>query len=657
MTQTISELIENLGEDAIKDRFRDVTTEVLGQHYRKVFEGYLDDHFGESSEERRHGLNRMSQLTGLSVANLKSKYLTGDTVMQPDYEKLSRLWLIPENCCLRELSVDEFGDLTNDVNEQFTQQGARACQQLAKEQLIDPVRMHWRREIIKGLLTELCHDCDEPFPLPKSESELMLVDHISAQLTDPRLVHSICHDSSEHWRESLTAIIILLVEDRTNPSTFQLVQWSAFWIGLEEKHRTKGWLRTRFIEIPPRKMTGENINRSSDRTRKERSKAAPSESGIPAFLSKTLSDSSESERRKGCSLPLVPGFFTPEELVGRETDLSNIKEEMKIDTDPEKVTDCQIITAIQGMPGIGKSALAWQLSRDDDIQRVFPDGVLWMELGWHDQQNPGTLRETLWKALSHCSSLLNADDVRDRSQIADAARHIGQLLEERQHLLVLDDVWDSQQVSIFQDNLPKQCSLLVTTPLPKVLPVSADRRSSSYLLPELSVKASRELFTQHAPNAMKQYEKECQRLIQWTGRLPAMVIAAAKYIESWIAYGFSMQEALQQIREGTVFLQETIPRIRQDYGYAPVSVISLLNQMTNWLSEEARTCFYQLPWLKKRSVTVTKEQLVELWNVETSAEMILKELLDVGLIRQADDNKYRINHVIYLHAKFGGECF
>ncbi|MCI0557971.1 MAG: NB-ARC domain-containing protein, partial [Nitrososphaera sp.] len=125
---------------------------------------------------------------------------------------------------------------------------------------------------------------------------------------------------------------------------------------------------------------------SSEQTKEEpNEKSLPPQVNIPGF-SGTLPITLNIEARKPLPLSLLTSKFGPGSapplpslIVGRDEDLNNLKENLGI-TGKAK-TSIQVLTAIKGWPGVGKTTIASALAQDKDVQKAFPDGVLWVSLG------------------------------------------------------------------------------------------------------------------------------------------------------------------------------------------------------------------------------------------------------------------------------------
>lgn len=129
-------------------------------------------------------------------------------------------------------------------------------------------------------------------------------------------------------------------------------------------------------------------------------------------------------------------------FVGREAELEQLKETLLAG---EHAT----IYSIQGMGGVGKTALAAHLAYQ--LRRVFPDGVLWARVDTSDTMS----------ILSTFASAYDLD-VRQYGDVGSRSRIVRELLANKQALIVLDNAQSSEQVKPL---LPPtgSCAVLITT--------------------------------------------------------------------------------------------------------------------------------------------------------------------------------------------------
>ena len=109
------------------------------------------------------------------------------------------------------------------------------------------------------------------------------------------------------------------------------------------------------------------------------------------------------------------------------------------------------LVGLVGMGGSGKSVLAAAVARDPKVRDAFPDGRFWLELG----PDPPLLQlqARLAAALGDSTPITDVPQGRAR---------LSRLLAERRCLLVLDNVWDTTDLSAFTAVGPTG-GVLVTT--------------------------------------------------------------------------------------------------------------------------------------------------------------------------------------------------
>jgi hypothetical protein len=107
---------------------------------------------------------------------------------------------------------------------------------------------------------------------------------------------------------------------------------------------------------------------------------------------------------------------------------------------------------VHGAPGFGKTVLAQDICHDPEVIEAFTGGILWATLG---EDGQGVL-----PGLSAMvSALIGSRVTFDTPE--EAAARLDQLLEYRDCLMVLDDVWDRAHVDPFLRS--RYCARLITT--------------------------------------------------------------------------------------------------------------------------------------------------------------------------------------------------
>jgi hypothetical protein len=126
----------------------------------------------------------------------------------------------------------------------------------------------------------------------------------------------------------------------------------------------------------------------------------------------------------------------PTGFVERAYVITEIKKLLEPDT---QTHDVLVVSAIQGLGGVGKTALASYLAHAPDVLNHYPDGVLWATLG----QSPDL---QLWlnswiRALGDFEFQSNEPSI--------ASSHLRSLLHNRRMLLFVDDVWQPEHGKLF----------------------------------------------------------------------------------------------------------------------------------------------------------------------------------------------------------------
>lgn len=140
-------------------------------------------------------------------------------------------------------------------------------------------------------------------------------------------------------------------------------------------------------------------------------------------------------------------------LVGRGELLDLLKQRLCTDKSPT-------LLALNGLPGVGKTALAIELAHDIGIQQHFSDGMLWAGLGPMPDV-PGLLRR--WGGLLGFNSAKMTNLTNEEA----LARAMRTAIGERRMLLIIDDAWRSEEALAFKVGGPN-CAYLLTTRVPSV---------------------------------------------------------------------------------------------------------------------------------------------------------------------------------------------
>jgi HEAT repeat protein len=150
------------------------------------------------------------------------------------------------------------------------------------------------------------------------------------------------------------------------------------------------------------------------------------------------------------NVPALPPHF-----LNRPDALDTLRELVIADVDkPTLISAEKRTTAVEGMGGIGKSALATAFAHDRKVRFAFPDGIMWLTAG--RSANLYELYRTIGIALG--------DDQGNYRDEASARQNAQKALAGKKCLLILDDVWELPVGRAFRDLISGTVTrLLITT--------------------------------------------------------------------------------------------------------------------------------------------------------------------------------------------------
>ncbi|MEI2692691.1 MAG: NB-ARC domain-containing protein [Anaerolineae bacterium] len=212
--------------------------------------------------------------------------------------------------------------------------------------------------------------------------------------------------------------------------------------------------------------------------------------------------------------PIVPQPPRSEQLFGRSDFQADLVAELTAAGGQTPLA----LTALRGLPGVGKTALAKALANDPTIERAFPDGRAWLELG----PQPDLLR-LLGQALTDFGA--PADDL---DNVPARAARLRSVLDGRRYLLVLDDVWQAAHARPLLDAVQTPARALLTTRSPQV---AADLQAANHQVKVLAPDAARAMLAEAGPEARQAVEGDeagAQALAATLGFLPLALKVAGR---------------------------------------------------------------------------------------------------------------------------------
>lgn len=309
--------------------------------------------------------------------------------------------------------------------------------------------------------------------------------------------------------------------------------------------------------------------------------------------------------------------------------------------------DSMPLLALNGLPGVGKTALAIELAYDLDVLEHFQDGVLWAGLG--RQPDILTILSTWGMALGISSSkIVKAISVEDRAKTIRAA------ISRRKMLLVIDDAWQVESALAFKVGGPN-CALILTTRLPDVAIGFAGTASKVDELSEIDGLA---LLRQLAPEVVESELTEAQALVQAVGGLPLALILIGKYlrVQAYNGQSPSLREVLSRLHQAVEWLRLEQPQATLERHPSLPLGTSLPLQASIGMSEQAldeepRYALRALSVLPPKPNSFSEEAALAISDMPVKAIDTLK---DSGLLEGSGPGRYTLHQTIadYVRAKY-----
>jgi len=363
----------------------------------------------------------------------------------------------------------------------------------------------------------------------------------------------------------------------------------------------------------------------------------------PAVALATASPPTVSQKPPLLLDPAIPRLMgRTGSLVGRAALLAQIKAQLF-------AGQSLALTALGGLPGVGKTSLAVAVSLDPEVQAHFAEGIVWAGLGPH----PDRLGE-----LSRWGALLGvrADDVGEAGSWEAWGRALRATIGSRRLLLVIDDAWSAQEALSLQVGGP-QCAHLLTTRLPQV--AFAFAQAGSLSVPELSEQAGLALLARFVPQVVQQEREQAASLVRAVSGLPLALSLVGKYLASQSLPGQPrrLRTALAQVQQAEQRLRLAVPTPPQERAphlpeYVPLSLQATIALSEGYLSQEARASWDALAVFPAKPNSFSEEAALA---VSQQGEAGLDGLWDAGLLESSGPGRYSLHQTIADYARARGQ--
>ncbi len=334
------------------------------------------------------------------------------------------------------------------------------------------------------------------------------------------------------------------------------------------------------------------------------------------------------------SIPLPP----PIHLVGRDEELANLRARLR-------AGGSVALTALNGLPGVGKTTLAITLAHDPEIRAHFKDGILWAGLG-PDPNMQGHLSR--WGTLLGLSSS-EVGALKDTEAWAVALRRT---IGSRTMLLVIDDAWRLDDALVLKVGGPN-CAHLVTTRFPGIATQVAAEGATA--IKELNSEEGMVLLRMLAPQVVEKEVQRARELVMAVGGLPLALNLIGNYLrmQSYTGQARRISAALQRLSDAGERLNISEPRGPVERhpslpGDTPVSLRTVIAVTDQQLDERASGTLHALSVFPARPNSFSEEAAlaVAACSVET-----LDLLTDTGLLESSGSDRYSLHQTVADYAR------
>jgi tetratricopeptide (TPR) repeat protein/transcriptional regulator with XRE-family HTH domain len=303
------------------------------------------------------------------------------------------------------------------------------------------------------------------------------------------------------------------------------------------------------------------------------------------------------------------------------------------------------LTALSGLPGIGKTTLAVMVATDEEVMAHFHNGILWAGLGPH----PNVLG-----LLARWGILLGIKptDVENVNNWEAWGRALQAAIDNRRLLLIIDDAWSIEEALAFQVG-GAQCAHLLTTRLPQV--AFAFAQQGALVIPELKETDGLALLAHFVPQLVQEDPKNACTLVRAVGALPLALTLMGKYLAAQVPTGQPrrLQAALARLHDASQRMRVSVPTPPNERSPSlpeniPLSLHAAITISAQQLSLQAHTALCALAVFPAKPNSFSEEAALAV--CQEPAET-LDTLWDAGLIESSGPSRYTLHQTIADYAQ------
>ena len=305
-------------------------------------------------------------------------------------------------------------------------------------------------------------------------------------------------------------------------------------------------------------------------------------------------------------------------------------------------------TALYGLPGSGKTALAVALVTHPEISTHFPDGVLWAGMGPH---------ANVLEHLARWGKLLGIkpDEVKQTTSATAWGSAISTVIGTRRFLIVIDDAWNLEDALALTVGGPNSTYLL-TSRLPKLAFEFA--HTGAMEISELGEDDALTLLAHYVPQVVRQRPEDALALVRAVGALPLALTLMGKYlaVQAFSGQPRRLNTALDYLGNTTQRLHLNVPvaldtRSSSYQDKVPLSLSSAIALSVQQLASQAQDALSALAIFPPKPNSFSEEAALA---VSQAPVEVLDALWDAGLIESSGAGRYTLHQTIVDYARVQG---
>lgn len=297
------------------------------------------------------------------------------------------------------------------------------------------------------------------------------------------------------------------------------------------------------------------------------------------------------------------------------------------------------ISAVNGLPGVGKTAVAIALAHDPETLAHFRGGVLWTGLGPNGDAN---------SALNRWGTALGVDlgaapDARARARMLSLA--LQAKAEGEPVLLIVDDAWRWEHAGPFAEIVFPGCAHLFTTRDGVLAGRFAD---TAIQLGTLTDSDAETFLAERCPGAREADPEGLQELVRAVGGLPLGLTLIAEELRRNAGQAQWIRKVVARLGDTEARLSLEISEVRPGLEGVPNTLRAIIEMSVLALAAEEQNAFVALGAFAPKPADFGREAALAVWEAEEEerGDLLLHLLTSRGLVEIAGEGRFAVHQVL-----------